>query len=144
MKIIKGFQNMGTEVKLLFKQLDSLSALCAISSISPPPISYAVNKICRVDFPCACGKCVPFRRHFVPVGFVPQPEPTLHFAYIASIHLSSAQLRVNTHFHSASYIHSAFPKALFQRYPNGIFYFLRRVCPDKKLQINCNKKIKKA
>ena len=90
MKIIKGFQNMGTEVKLLFKQLDSLSALCAISSISPPPISYAVNKICRVDFPCACGKCVPFRRHFVPVGFVPQPNqhfilPTLQ-AYTSAPH----------------------------------------------------------
>jgi hypothetical protein len=85
--------------------------------------------------------------HFVAIRsgrFRTSTEPTLHFAYIASIHLSTAQLRGNTHFHSASYIHSVFPKALFQRYPNGIFYFLRRVCPDKKLQINCNKKIKKA
>ena len=31
--------------------------------ISPPPISCAVHKICRVDYSCACGKCVPFRRH---------------------------------------------------------------------------------
>ena len=90
MKIIKGFQNMGTVVKLLSKQLVSISALCAISSISPPPISCAVNKICRVDYPCACGKCVPFRRHFVPVGFVPQPNqhyilPTLQ-AYTSAPH----------------------------------------------------------
>ena len=131
---------MGTEVKLLSAACYLLSTTCNILNHSPPPISCAENKKCRVDCTCACGKCVPFRRHFVPVGFVPQPEPTLHFAFIASIHLSTAQLRENTHFHSASYIHSVFPKALFQRYPNGIFYFLRRVCPDKKLQINCNKK----
>ena len=90
MKIIKGFQNMGTVVKLLSKQLVSNSALCAISSISPPPISCAVNKICRVDYPCACGKCVPFQLHFVLVGFVPQPNqhfilPTLQ-AYTSAPH----------------------------------------------------------
>ncbi|MDD3404906.1 MAG: hypothetical protein PHH23_01385 [Paludibacteraceae bacterium] len=56
--------------------------------------------------------------HFVAIRsgrFRTSTEPTLHFAYIASIHLSTAQLRRNTHFHSASYIHSVFPKALFQR-----------------------------
>jgi len=56
--------------------------------------------------------------HFVAIRsgrFRTSTEPTLHFAYIASIHLSTAQLMENTHFHSASYIHSVFPKALFQR-----------------------------
>ena len=106
---------MGTEVKLLSAACYLLSTTCNILNHSPPPISCAENKKCRVDCTCACGKCVPLQLHFVPVGFVPQPEPTLHFAFIASILLSTAQLRRNTHFHSASYIHSVFPKALFQR-----------------------------
>ena len=124
MKIIKGFQNMGTEVKLLFKQLDSLSALCAISSISPPPISCAVNKICRVDYPCACGKCIPFRRHFVPVGFVPQPNqhyilPTLQ-AYTSAPHSLGKYS-----FHFASYIHSVFPKLFSNDYQWYIFFYAK-------------------
>ena len=60
------------------------------TTISPPPISCAQIKICRVDYPCACGKCVPFRLHYVMVSFVPQPNqhfilPTLQ-AYTSAPH----------------------------------------------------------
>ena len=59
----KRFSKYGDSSQAPFSSLIVFSALCAISSISPPPISCAVNKICRVDYSCACGKCVPFRRH---------------------------------------------------------------------------------
>jgi hypothetical protein len=49
-------------------------------------------------------------------------EPTLHFTFITNIHLSTAQLQGNAHFHSASYIHSVFTQALFQRISNSIFF----------------------
>ena len=57
-------------------------------------------------------------------------EPTLHFAYIASLHLSTAQLREILI--SISQAHSfRFPKALFQRSSNGIYFFQRRVSPNE-------------
>ena len=122
---------MGKVVKLLFKQLDSFSALCAISSISPPPISCAQIKICRVDYPCACGKCVPFRLHYVMVSFVPQPNqhfilPSLQ-AYTSAPHSFGSFLP----FHSAGSIHtvshypSHFPTH-FQRY---VFIFHDELSP---------------
>ena len=59
-------------------------------------------------------------------------NPTLHFAYISSIHLSTAQLREILI--SISQAHSfRFPQALFQRISNGLFFILRRVHPDKRL-----------
>ena len=124
---------MGTEVKLLFKQLDSLSALCAISSISPPPISCAVNKICRVDFPCACGKCVPFRRHsFRSVSYLDRTNTSfcLHCKHTPQHRTASG----NTHFHFASFIHSVFPKPISHAFPMVCFSFLQRVCPINRLK----------
>ena len=121
MKIIKGFQNMGTEVKLLSKQLVSISALCAISSISPPPISCAVNKICRVDYSCACGKCVPFRRHsFRSVSYLNRTNTSfcLHCKHTPQHRTASG----NTHFHFASSIHSVFPKPFSNA--NPMVYFI--------------------
>jgi hypothetical protein len=56
-------------------------------------------------------------------------EPTLHFSFIKIIHLSTTQLQGNTHFHSASYMHSVFPQAFFNAPPMVFFYFLRRVYP---------------
>ena len=57
-------------------------------------------------------------------------NPTLHFAYIASIHLSTPRLREILI--SISQAHSfRFPQALFQRTSSGIYLFLRRVYPDK-------------
>jgi hypothetical protein len=84
MKITKGFQNMGTDVKLLFKQLESYSALRAISTRIPHhPLVVAVIS----------GKR--FLLHALAVGaFIPAPLrsgnyvrtslriPTLHYACI--------------------------------------------------------------
>ena len=57
-------------------------------------------------------------------------DPTLHFAYIASIHLSTARLREILI--SISQAHSfRFPQALFQRTSSGIYLFLRRVSPNR-------------
>ena len=112
MKIIKGFQNMGTEVKLLSKQLASISALCAISSISPPPISCAVHKICRVDYSCACGKCVPFRRHsFRSVSYL---NPNQHYI------LPALQAYTSTS-HSLGEILISIPQATFIPFSPKLF-----------------------
>jgi len=43
MKITKGFQNMGTVVKLLFKQLESYSALLAFPQFPHHPLVVAVT-----------------------------------------------------------------------------------------------------
>ena len=43
MKITKGFQNMGTDVKLLFKQLESYSALLAFPQFPHHPLVVAVT-----------------------------------------------------------------------------------------------------
>ena len=67
---------------------------------------------------------------FTPVRFRTSTSLSLHFAYITSIHLSTAQLREILI--SISQAHSfRFPQALFQRTSNGIYFFLRRVRPNK-------------
>ena len=112
---------MGTEVKLLSAACYLLSTTCNILNHSPPPISCAENKICRVDCTCACGKCVPFRRHFVPVGFVPQPNqhfilPTLQ-AYTSSPHGFGKYS-----FPFRKLIHSVFPKP-FSNASSAVYIF---------------------
>jgi hypothetical protein len=68
---------MGTAVKLLSAACYLLSTPCNILNHSPPPISCAENKKCRVDCTCACGKCVPFRRHsFRSVSYL---NPNQHY-----------------------------------------------------------------
>ena len=133
MKITKGFQNMGTDVKLLFKQLVSYSALRAISSISPPPISCAENKICQLIVHVLAVNTF----HFVSIRsgrFRASTEPTLHFAYIASIHLSTPRLREILI--PISQAHSfRFTQALFQRISSRTYLFLRRVSPEKHTSI---------
>ena len=49
--------------------------------------------------------------------------PILHYTFITNIHLSTAQLKENTHFHSASYMHSVFPQALSHAFPVVFFIF---------------------
>ncbi|MEA4851494.1 MAG: hypothetical protein VB126_08590 [Paludibacter sp.] len=62
MKIAKGFQNMGTDVKLLFKQFESRSALRAIPHFPHRPLVVAVTS----------GKR--FLLHALAVGvFIPAP-----------------------------------------------------------------------
>ena len=71
--------------------------------------------------------------HFVSIRsgrFRTSTEPTLHFAYIASIHLSTPRLRKILI--SISQAHSfRFPQAVFQRISSGTYLFLRRVSPVK-------------
>jgi len=57
-------------------------------------------------------------------------NPTLHFSSIASIHLSTAQLReILISFRKL--IHSVFPKPFSNALPAVCFYFMRRVCPKE-------------
>jgi len=94
MKTITGFQNMGTDVKLL-------SAACKLFSTTAiphfPHRPLVVQKI--KTFRVSLSMCLRYMRS------IPSPfrsgllvrssprNPTLHFAFIASIHLSTAQLR---------------------------------------------------
>ena len=120
---------MGTEVKLLSAACYLLSTTCNILNHSPPPISCAENKICRVVYHCACGKCVPFRLHSVLVGFVPQPNQ--HFILPTLQAYTSAPHGLGKYSFPFRKLHSfRFPQALFLRISNGIFYYLQRVYPD--------------
>jgi hypothetical protein len=131
MKITKGFQNMGTDVKLLFKQLVSYSALRAISSISPPPISCAENKICQLIVHVLAVNAF----HFVSIRsgrFRTSTEPTLHFAYIASIHLITPRLREILI--SISQAHSfVFPNPFSNAFPAVHIYFCDELAPKNNI-----------
>lgn len=118
----KRFSKYGDSCQAPFSSLFLLSTSCNILNDSPPPISCAVNKICRVVCSCACGKCVPFRLHFVPVGFVPLPNQ--HFILPTLQAYTSAPHSLGKYSFPFRKLHSfRFPQALFQRYPIGIFYF---------------------
>ena len=92
MKITKGFQYMGTDVKLLFKQLVSYLALRVIPHFPHRPVVVAVTSGNRLLY------------HVLAVGaFIPAPlrsgnyvrsslrTPTLHYAQHSCIHLSTPQ-----------------------------------------------------
>ena len=92
-KTITGFQNRRTDVKLLSAACQLFSTSC-ISSFSPPPISCAENKYISY-FMAMCLRYIlsisaPFR---FGISCRSSADPTLHFAFIASIHLSTARLR---------------------------------------------------
>lgn len=55
--------------------------------------------------------------------------PILHYTFITNIHLSTTQLKGNTHFHSAGYIHSVFPQALSHTFPMVFFIFCVELTP---------------
>jgi len=62
-------------------------------------------------------------------------NPTLHFAFIASIHLSTARLREILI--SISQAHSfRFPQALFQRISSGIYFFSATSLPQRIKNLN--------
>ena len=110
----KRFSKYGVSSQAPFSSLFLLSTSCNILNYSPPPISCAENKICRVDYPCACGKCVPFQLHFVLVGFVPQPNQ--HFILPTLQAYTSAPHGFGKYSFPFRKLHSfRFPQALFQR-----------------------------
>ena len=75
MKITKGFQNMGTDVKLLFKQLVSYLALRAIPHFPHRPVVVAVTSGKRFYYMRLRSVCS-FRLHCAPgTTFVPHSEP---------------------------------------------------------------------
>jgi len=75
MKITKGFQNMGTDVKLLFKQLVSYSALRAFPHFPHRPLIVAVTSGNRLLFHAlAVGAFIPAPLRSG-TTFVPHSEP---------------------------------------------------------------------
>ena len=131
---------MGTAVKLLSAACYLLSTPCNILNHSPPPISCAENKKCRVDCTCACGKCVPLQLHFVPVGFVPQPNqhfilPTLQ-AYTSAPH-SLGEILISIP--QATFIPFS-PKLFSNANPMVYFIFCGEFAPIKIYKSNAIKK----
>jgi hypothetical protein len=110
MKITKGFQNMGTVVKLLFKQLESRSALRAFPHFPHHPLVVAVTS----------GKR--FLLHALAVGaFIPAPlrsgnyvrtslrTPTLHYAFIPASTSAPRGISIpflTSYFRSLSHTHA--------------------------------------
>ena len=139
LKITKGFLNMGTVVKLLFKQLESRSALRAFPHFPHRPLVVAVISGNRLLF------------HALAVGeFIPAPlrsgnyvrtslrTPTLHYSCIrastsAPHGISSSILSLHI-LRSFSHYTCHFPTH-FQRLPS----FLRRVSPERTLCNDCRK-----
>ncbi len=105
---------MGTDVKLLYKQLVSCLALRAITARIPHhPLVVAVKSGNRVDFSYACGRykhSFPFRAG---CQFVPHPQPDtafhLHFLHPPQ-HRAALVFLFSLHiFRSSSHTHAIFP-----------------------------------
>lgn len=121
----KRFSKYGDRSQAPFSSLFLLSTSCNILNDSPPPISCAENKICRVDCTCACGKCVPFQLHYVMVGFVPQPNQ--HFILPTLQAYTSAPHGFGKYSFPFRKLHSfRFPQALFNA--NPMVYFISAAC----------------
>ena len=121
LKITKGFLNMGTVVKLLFKQLESRSALRAFPHFPHRPLVVAVISGNRLLF------------HALAVGeFIPAPlrsgnyvrtslrTPTLHYAQHSCIHLSTPQHKYSFS-HSIYSVPSVIPMPFFNPFPTVVF-----------------------
>ena len=121
---------MGTAVKLLSAACYLLSTPCNILNQSPPPISCAENKKCRVDCTCACGKCVPFQLHFVLDGFVPQLYQ--HFILPSLQAYTSAPNDFGKYSFPFRKLHSfRFPQALSHAFPMVFFIFCEVFTPKE-------------
>ena len=126
----KRFTKYGDSSQAPFSSLFLLSTSCNILKYSPPPISCAENKICRVDYPCACGKCVPFQLHFVMVGFVPQPNQ--HFILPTLQAYTSAPHGFGKYSFPFRKLHSfRFPQALSHAFPMVFFIFCEVFTPKE-------------
>jgi hypothetical protein len=113
---------MGTAVKLLSAACFLLSTSCNILNYSPPPISCAENKICRVDYIHVLAVNA-FHYVSIPFWSVSYLNRTntsfcLHCKHTPQHRTASG----NTHFHFASSIHSVFPKPFSNAIP--MVYFI--------------------
>ena len=112
---------MGTVVKLLSKQLVSNSALCAISSISPPPFSCCSHVRQSFIISCACGRCIhsgsialrELRSYLTPNPYAPL---CLH----SCIHLSTPRHKYSFS-HSIYSVPSVIPMPFFHPFPAVAF-----------------------
>ena len=123
---------MGIVVKLLSAACFSIALRAITTRIPHHPSVVAVQSGNRVDFSCACGRCI----HSSSISLRElrsylTPDPYATFCLHLSIHLSTTQLQGNTHFHSAGYIHSVFPQAFFHAFPMVFFLFSATCLPQK-------------
>jgi len=112
-----------------------------ISSIVPHhPLFVQKINICRVDYLCACGKCIPFRLHFV-LGFLFVPlRETRHFILPTLQAYTSAPHGLGKYsFPFRKLIHSVFPKPSSNASPMVYIYFCDELAPNKlkKVYDNC-------
>ena len=130
MKITKGFQNMGTDVKLLFKQFESYSALRAFPHFPHRPLVVAVISGNRLLLHAlAVGAFIPAPLRFGNYVRSSLRTPTLHYACIPASTSAPRSISIPL---LTSYI--PFPQSYpchfpthFQRLPS----FLRRVSPNE-------------
>ena len=130
MKITKGFQNMGTDVKLLFKQFESYSALRAFPHFPHRPLVVAVISGNRLLLHAlAVGAFIPAPLRFGNYVRSSLRTPTLHYACIPASTSAPRSISIPL---LTPYI--PFPQSYpchfpthFQRLPS----FLRRVSPER-------------
>jgi len=124
---------MGAVVKLLFKQLESRSALRASPHFPHRPLVVQKIKIFRVVYQCACGKCIHYGS--IRSGFFVHFAKLIHFDSLHCISPSfyaftSAPHSFGKYSFTFRKLHSfRFLQALSNANPMVYFYFLRRVCP---------------
>ncbi|MBV5283882.1 MAG: hypothetical protein JZU53_15785 [Paludibacter sp.] len=126
MKIIKGFQNMGTDVKLLSAAWKLYGTSC-ISSFTPPPCSCSrKQKHSVLIYPCACGIYIPFK----PITFQelrsyltsnPYISFRFHFMYTPQHRTTSVVSFLSIP--QAPFIQSVTTQAIFLSISSGMFLF---------------------
>ena len=127
----------GVRCQAPYSSLLLYSTSCNNHKNSPPPDS-SCRKIKKsvLCFSCACGKCVPFRFHFVPAScsfLTAKPYTALLLHYKHTPQLRTASV-VSFLFHSASSINSVshYPSH-FQRISIGVFLFSATSLPQNNL-----------
>ena len=126
MKIIKGFQNMGTYIKLLSAACSLFSTSC-ISSFTPPPCNCSRKQKHSVFiYPCACGIYIPFK----PIPFqelrsflTSNPYISFHFHFMYAPQHRTASVVSFLSIPQAPFIQSVTTQAISQRISSGMFLF---------------------
>jgi hypothetical protein len=125
----------GRAVSLLHLNGELIRRTANIRNHRRPHHPLVVQKIniYRVDYPCACSICVPFRLHSV-LGFlfVPHRE-TRHFILPTLQAFTSAPHSFGKYsFPFRKLIHSVFPKPFSNAFPAVYIYFCDELAPKNK------------
>ena len=113
------------------QQLVSCFALRAFPHFPHHPLVVQKINICRVDCPCACGKCVSFRLHFVP-GSAVVPPLTLHFILPTLQAYTSAPLGFGKYSFPFRKLHSfRFPQPFSYAFSVVNIFFCDEFTPNK-------------